>query len=225
MTHPRRRLFGGLAIAALAVVALAGPASAHVEVSPSSAPRGSDATLSFTVPTESDTASTVQLAVQFPIDEPLADVSVKPHPGWSFTVTKAKLTTPIQSDSGAVSEAVSEIVWKADSPAAAIKPGEFDEFVVAVGPLPNARSMTFKALQTYSDGSVVRWIEESTPGGAEPEHPAPVLTLTSADASSGAVTTAPTKASNGRADTALVLAVIALLLGTGGLGLGLTRRR
>ena len=35
--------------------------------------------------------------------------------------------------------------------------------------------MVFKALQTYSDGNVVRWIEEPVDGGEEPEHPAPVL--------------------------------------------------
>ena len=38
--------------------------------------------------------------------------------------------------------------------------------------------MTFKALQTYSDGKTVRWIEKAERGGNEPENPAPVLKLT-----------------------------------------------
>jgi hypothetical protein len=35
----------------------------------------------------------------------------------------------------------------------------------------------FKAVQTYGDGTVVRWIEDQPKGAPEPEHPAPVLTL------------------------------------------------
>ena len=40
--------------------------------------------------------------------------------------------------------------WKAT--AGGIKPGEYVDFDLSVGPLPKATSMTFKALQTYSDG-------------------------------------------------------------------------
>ena len=39
---------------------------------------------------------------------------------------------------------------------------------MSLGPLPKADQFVFKALQTYTDGEVVRWIEEPT-GGAEPE--------------------------------------------------------
>jgi uncharacterized protein len=52
--------------------------------------------------------------------------------------------------------------------------------------------LTFKALQTYSNGDVVRWIEQSAPGGPEPEHPAPSVTLVDKDAASAPV--APTSA-------------------------------
>ena len=64
-------------------------------------------------------------------------------------------------------------------PAAAIKPGQFQEFDVSLGPLPEVDQIVFKALQTYSDGEVVRWIEEPA-SGQEPEYPAPVLKLTKA---------------------------------------------
>jgi hypothetical protein len=37
-----------------------------------------------------------------------------------------------------------------------------------------------KTLQTYSDGTIVRWIDDTAAGQPEPEHPAPVLTLTAA---------------------------------------------
>jgi periplasmic copper chaperone A len=58
-----------------------------------------------------------------------------------------------------------------------IKPGQFQEFPVSAGPLPATDKLVFKALQTYSDGNVVRWIEEPGADGKEPEHPAPVLKL------------------------------------------------
>jgi hypothetical protein len=115
-----------------------------------------------------------------------------------------------------VTRAVAEIIWTADSPAAAIKPGEFDEFNVSAGPLPTTPTMEFKALQTYSNGDIVRWIDPSTPGQAEPEHPAPVLTL----APAGAATSDPTPATSassgdGRANTALLLSILALVVAAG----------
>jgi hypothetical protein len=42
----------------------------------------------------------------------------------------------------------------------------------------------FKALQTYSDGDIVRWIDEPAPG-VEPDHPAPVLKLTKGSGGDG----------------------------------------
>lgn len=154
----------------------AGSAAAHVSVSSPAAVQGGYASLTFKVPTESDTASTTGLKVQLPPGQPLASVSVLPMPGWTYTVTKAKPT-----GSGSATGTVSVIEWKADSARTAIKPGEFNQFTISAGPLPKAPTMTFKAIQTYSDGSVVSWIEEAAAGStAEPEHPAPVLKLAAA---------------------------------------------
>lgn len=51
-------------------------------------------------------------------------------------------------------------------------------FTVSAGPLPtDTKQVEFKAVQTYSDGQVTRWIEETPKGGPEPEFPAPVLKL------------------------------------------------
>jgi uncharacterized protein YcnI len=169
------------ALALLAVAAAALPASAHVTVNPSTATKGGFAKLSFRVPTEKDNAGTTRIEVTFPAEHPLAFVSVRPHPGWTYSVTKAKLATPITSDDGPVTEAVSKITWTGGN----IGPGQFDEFDVSVGPLPkDADEMVFKAVQGYSDGSVVRWIDLSTPAGAEAEHPAPVLHLVDAESAS-----------------------------------------
>ena len=180
----RVRVLIGLTGALLAGgFALAAGASAHVTVDAPGATQGGYTVLTFRVPTESDTLSTTGLAVQLPTDAPLASVLAQPHAGWTYTATEGKLATPITTDDGQVTQAVTKVEWKADS-GSGIKPGQFDQFVLSIGPLPKVASMTFKVIQTYSDGSQVAWIELPAPGStAEPEHPAPVLKLAAASAS------------------------------------------
>jgi len=79
------------ATAAAIVLAVAGPASAHVTVNPNTAAQGAYAKVSFRVPTESDTASTTKLEVDLPADTPIASVAVKPLPGWTAVTEKSKL--------------------------------------------------------------------------------------------------------------------------------------
>jgi uncharacterized protein YcnI len=171
-----------LAVAAVAVFGFAAPASAHVTVNPNTATQGGYTKVAFRVPNEKDTADTVKLEVTLPEDNPVASVSVKPVPGWTAAPETTKLKNPIKSDDGDVTQAVTKITWTA-GPGAAIKPGQFQEFEVSLGPLPKVNQIVFKALQYYSDGDVVRWIEEPSAGAPEPEHPAPILKLTAANAS------------------------------------------
>ncbi|WP_322750535.1 MULTISPECIES: YcnI family protein [unclassified Frankia] len=167
------------------VIAFALPASAHVTVAPPTAVAGAYTTLMFQVPTERDDASTTKVDVQFPSDAPIASVLIKNFPGWTYEVKKVKLDKPITTDDGTISEGVSEIIWTASSGDTAIKSGEFAQFVISAGPLPDKPgALAFKTLQTYSDGQVVRWIDIAQPGQAEPEHPAPTLTLTAASTDS-----------------------------------------
>ncbi|HEX8628214.1 MAG TPA: YcnI family protein [Catenuloplanes sp.] len=217
------------------VFAVAGPAAAHVTVNPTEATQGGYTRVAFRVPTESDTASTTKLEVSMPTQAPIANVSTMPVPGWTVQVDKGKPATPIQGEGGPVAEVVTKITWTADS-ASAIKPGQFQEFPVSLGPLPQVDQLVFKALQTYSDGNVVRWIDEPTPG-AEPESPAPVLKLAKGaapaapvasgaaapGASGAAVKTSPVAAEQGDADSdgmAVGLAVAGLVAGLAGLALG-----
>jgi uncharacterized protein YcnI len=215
-----------MAAAAVTVLLIASAASAHVTVNADDATQGGYAKLTFRVPNETDNTDTTKVQVFFPPTQPLASVSIQPLTGWSFRVKTTKLAKPISSDDGQVSEAVSEVVWTADSKATAIKPGEFDEFNVSAGPLPKAPAMVFKALQTYSDGTIVRWIDPTPPGGPEPEHPAPTLALVPAgDESAGTAPGASTSSGgNGRATTALVLSILALLVAVGAGAAGLLRR-
>jgi uncharacterized protein YcnI len=214
----RLAVVAGAAVAL--TLALAAPASAHVTVNPNTAVQGGYAKVTFRVPNESDQATTTKVEINLPADAPFASVSLKPVAGWTMVAEKTKLATPIEAHGGQLTEAVSKITWTA-APAAAIKPGEFQEFDVSLGPLPRVPQVVFKALQTYSDGTIVRWIDEPTTDGTEPESPAPVLKLTAAPPAEAGSTVPPVPAaaeesSAGGSWTGPVsigLGVIALVLG------------
>ena len=54
---------------------------------------------------------------------------------------------------------------------------------MSADPLPDGvAQLAFKAIQTYSNGDIVRWIDLPQAGQPAPEHPAPVLALTPASA-------------------------------------------
>lgn len=212
ITGRRLAVVGGSA-AALTLL-LAAPAAAHVTVNPGTATQGGYATVTFRVPNERDQASTTKLEVNLPADAPVASVKVRPVPGWTARAETTRLVTPITAHGTQITEAVAKITWTAD-PDSAIRPGEFQQFDVSLGPLPQVKQMIFKALQTYSDGNVVRWIDEPQ-AGTEPDHPAPVLTLTPAGAPA-------TAAATDRDGTPYGIAGI--VLGTAGLLLGLLAYR
>ncbi|MFD7938921.1 YcnI family protein [Streptomyces sp. NPDC059755] len=196
-THPALRRAGlGTVLAAAAVLAAAGAASAHVTVHPESYAKGAtDGVLSFRVPNEEDTASTTEVQVFLPTDHPVLGVLVHPQDGWTAKVTTTKLKTPVKTDDGTISEAVSEITWTGGK----IGAGQYEDFDVAFGQLPDdTAQLAFKTLQTYSDGKTVRWIEEAEAGADEPEDPAPVLKLTAAAAQdSDSTSDAPSESADG----------------------------
>jgi len=82
----------------------------------------------------------------------------------------------------------------------------------------------FKALQTYSDGAVVRWIEEPKEG-AELEHPAPVLNVVAAAAAQAAQAPAAQEKSSGDNNILGWVALGASLLALFLAGFALTRSR
>ncbi|MET8526278.1 YcnI family protein [Micromonospora sp. NPDC005172] len=228
MTRLRRTASAAAALAltavATAVLGFAGPASAHVTVNPKEATQGGYARVAFRVPNESDTASTTKLEVVLPENAPVGSVSTIPVPGWTVATEKRKVDPPIEVHGSQLTEAVSKITWTATGDAA-VKPGQFQEFGVSMGPLPKVESMVFKTLQTYSDGNVSRWIDEPQPGGEEPEKPAPVLTLTAAAPAASSAPAAAAVADKDDDDdegdgAAIGLGVAGLVAGLAGLVLG-----
>jgi uncharacterized protein YcnI len=226
LSHPVRRLALLTVAAVTGSLALgAGVASAHVTVGSADAAPGGYGKITFRVPNESDAASTVALRVQLPTDTPLTSLRAQPVPGWTTTLTPTTIDPPVQVHGERVDTAVSVVEFRAEA-GGGIAPGEFQEFALSGGPFPDADSLTFNAVQTYSDGSEAAWIEPTVAGQAEPQHPAPVLSLTSTTAPVAGDAVPPAgDDTDGTAVTALVLAVLGLLAGLGGLVLGLTARR
>ncbi|MFE7237753.1 YcnI family protein [Streptomyces sp. NPDC057580] len=244
MNLSRIAVVGG--VAASTVLILAGTASAHVSVQPQGeAAKGGYATINFKVPNERDDASTTKLEVNFPTDHPLASVMPQPVPGWKIDVTRSKLAKPLDMHGQKINEAVSKVTWTAEGSKndLGIRPGEFQQFPLSVGQLPeDADQLVFKAIQTYDNKDVVRWIEEQKDGAEEPESPAPVLKLTAATTDehgstandkSGAATAAEAKDKNTEAasassssdTTARVLGVVGIVIGIAGVAFGVLAGR
>ncbi|MCB5178019.1 YcnI family copper-binding membrane protein [Streptomyces antimicrobicus] len=228
------------ALAAGTVLALSGTAFAHVSVQPGEATKGGYATINFKVPNERDAASTVKLEVNFPVDKPLTSVMPQDVPGWTVSVEKSKLDKPLTVHGKQVNEAVTKVTWSGGK----IEPGKFQQFPVSVGKLPeDADRMVFKAIQTYDNDEVVRWIEEPKEGAAEPQNPAPVLKLAAAkgddhhgaapkndsaknDGAKNADRSGHEQASGKSTDTtARALGIAGIVVGLGGVAFGIASRR
>ena len=188
----RRGVLLTAAVATMSLTLLPTTAEAHVRVISDDASSGGYSALTFRVPNESATAGTVKLTVDLPTDRPFLSVSTKPVPGWTATTKKSKLPKPVDSHGTTVTEAISSVTWTADK-GNQIEPGEYQEFAISVGPLPDPGTVLLPATQTYSDGEVVVWDQPTPASGEEPEHPAPQLEVAAggADHHGGAATPAP----------------------------------
>ena len=184
----RRAARTGLGVTAGLALALAlpGVAQAHVTVQ-GEAKGGGFAVVAFRVPNERDNASTTQLRVILPEDHPIGSVQTTPVPGWKITTATRKLDKPIEMFGEKLDSVVSRVTWTATS--GGIKPGQFQDFDLSLGQLPESGELVFNALQTYSSGEKVNWNEVSADPSVEPEHPAPVLEITPAAAAKPAGTT------------------------------------
>ncbi|MGW0772911.1 YcnI family copper-binding membrane protein [Streptomyces sp. NPDC002835] len=239
------RIAGASAVAAASVLMLSGAASAHVGVQPQGeAAKGGYAVVNVKVPNERDNASTVKVEINFPVEHPLSSVMPQPVPGWKAEVDKTKLDKPLEVHGKKITEAVAKVTWTAAG--AKIGPGQFQQFPLSLGRLPeDADQLVLKAIQTYDNKEVVRWIEEPVEGGEEPEAPAPVLKLSAAAddhhgaAATGAAVKDDAKASGhqeesasrpaasgaGSDSTARILGVVGILVGAAGVAFGVLAGR
>nr|WP_227371183.1 YcnI family protein [Mycobacterium fragae] len=204
------------AVTILGSVATSAPASAHVHASSDDAVRGSMALVTFQVPNESATgAATTALMVRLP---DVTSVRTETMPGWTVAL-----------DRDSASGVVRSVTWTA-VPHGGIPVDQFGLFRISVK-LPDTDTVSFPASQTYADGSVVNWDQPQLPGGGEPEHPAPMLTLAAGPKPApghhmNAPPMAPAEQPGPSPDNAArVLGGVALLVAALGISLALVRRR
>jgi uncharacterized protein len=206
-----------------AALVLAPAAFAHVTIQPDEVPAGGFVRLDVRVPNEQEKANTVKVDLQLPPG--FVEASYEPVPGWTVQVKTRKLAQPVQTDDGPVSEEVGEIVWTAQGDQSGIAPGQFVDFPLSVQiPGKAGDTLTFKALQTYSNGDVVRWI-----GPPDSDEPAPRVTVTAAATGDQQAAAAPAESSSDDSNTtewlALGFGIAGLAAGLAALGLVLVRRR
>ena len=205
-----------IAAALVAAVALAVPAvaGAHVTVQPSTATAGAFTRLDVRVPNERDDASTTKVELKLP--DGFVFASYEPVPGWTVKVNRSKLAKPVKTDDGEVTEQISTITWTGHGSLGKISPGAFRDFGLSVQvPGQAGDKLTFKALQTYSDGEIVRWI-----GPESSDTPAPVVTVAAAGAGTTQTTPPPAKQTTSESGSSDTLSIIALIVGIAGLAAG-----
>jgi uncharacterized protein YcnI len=232
------------ALAAGLVLAVPLSASAHIRVTPNQVAAGStNVQLTFSVPTEADDApngeTTVLVRVQLEKAHPFSTLYVQPVAGWTSKVETAPLAKPVTINGARVATAATAVVWTAN-PGSGIPRGSFQDFVIAVSPIPKVGRLTMPATQQLSNGATERWVQPMPHGkGAEPTHPAPTLfidetppTLTGGGMSGMSMSGTTEAASTPSAATSLPIgySIAAVLMGAAGLVLGglaflRTRRR
>jgi uncharacterized protein len=221
--RPRKHVLVLLSVAAAVLLVPAG-AAAHVTLQPNEQPAGEFVRADVRVPNELDNASTEKVQVQFPPGFLFA--SYEPVPGWKAKITREKLDKPVASPEGGeqITEQVKQVTFTADSKSDGVGPGQFQDFGISTQmPDKAGTTLTFKAIQTYSNGKVVRWI-----GAPDSEEPAPQVKLVSADESAPAPAASTTSsddddASKGLGIAALVVGALGLLAGV--VALAMSRRR
>lgn len=138
-----------IGVLAGALLLIAAPAFAHVGVETDNGRPGAQATYTVSVPNESESATTDRIEIQLPAGLEITDVAPGKG-GWTMEAQDGVLVIT----------------------GGRIQPGKRREFrFTAVNPRKEGE-VTFPALQTYSDGEVVRWVGEE---GSE--RPAPFVVL------------------------------------------------
>ena len=159
-----------------AMLALAAPAAAHVVVSPEEVTAGDYETLTVSVPTEKEVPTT-EIRVEVP--EGFLLSGVQPVPGWEHA---------FEEDRG--------VVTAVTFSGGEIRPREFQQFLVQAQAPEEPGEYPWKAIQTYENGSVVKWtgppdseepasVVEVVSGGAEDPEPSPEPSGASASQQAG----------------------------------------
>ncbi len=161
-------------IPALALLALAAPASAHIALDQTTAPGGGYYAGFLRVGHGCGASPTVALRVVIP--EGVMIARPQPKPGWTLSVQTTPLAKPVINEGAEVRERVSAITWRGRLPA-----DQFDQFGLMLRLPATGGPLYFPTVQTCEAGEN-RWTDIPAPGAAwtSVPRPAPILTLVAA---------------------------------------------
>jgi periplasmic copper chaperone A len=188
-TLMKLRRLSVLPAAGLLALAVAGPASAHVTVTPSTTAAGAYTILTVSVPHGCDGSATTKVAISIPDD--IVEVTPTRNAFYDVQKVQTKLDPPQTAEDGdSITEKVSQVVYTAKTP---LPDGERDSFELSLQ-IPEGdagKTLTFPAIQTCEKGETA-WTEVPAAGQSEDdlEHPAPSFEVTAADAGTTADTMA-----------------------------------
>lgn len=209
---------GILPTTAVAVLLLAGPASAHVTVTASDTDAGAYTVVTVSVPHGCDRSPTTEVAIKMP--DGITEVTPTRNALYDLEVVTSKLDDPIVAEDGdEITEGVNQIVYTATTP---LPDGQRDTFELSLQIPEDAAGQTlaFPTIQTCEEGSVA-WTEVAADGQTEDdlEHPAPAFEVTAATAA-GDSDDGDSDDGDSDDDSATGLAVAGLVAGLLGLALG-----
>ncbi|MGW9529768.1 YcnI family copper-binding membrane protein [Paenibacillus terrae] len=231
------RLATSMGLIAAGALLFAGMASAHVTVKPSVSQPNAWETYTLKVPVEKNIPTT-KVALKIPKE--VVFKQYEPVPDWKVTTEK---------DS---SGKVTTVTWTTDEDG--IQAGQYQRFSFVAQNADQITEAAWNAFQYYSDGSIVEWTGDegssnphsitkiTTEATSEASAPAADHGHDSAGAAAGHASTdtakdssSPAPASNNATEaapassaaqtTALVLSIIAVVLGAAAVGIALKRRK
>lgn len=215
-----RRLAVGSALGLGATALVAGAASAHVTVTPSTTASGAYSVLTFSNGHGCEGSPTTRISISIP--DGIFAVTPTRHADYTIEKVMETLDEPVDDGHGGqYTERVSEVVYTATTP---LPDGYRDAFELQLK-LPEGEAgdqLAFPTIQTCETGETA-WIDETVEGEPEPDSPAPAFTLTAAtdDGHGGGSDAEPTAAAADESESGTgPLGWIALALGAGGLLLG-----
>jgi periplasmic copper chaperone A len=171
-----RRVAAALIVSGAVAVLTAPAAAAHIDAKADGATPGGFGVITLGVPTEAGKPATTKVEVRIPDETPMRTVRAEPKPGWSLDIKKRTIDQPLRKDDGTpVTEVVHTVTWTATD--GGVPEGQFTEFALYAGPIPDADSLALPTTQTFSDGSTEVWAEAAS-GGEKPKFPVPSVTIT-----------------------------------------------
>ena len=149
------RLLAVPAAAGLITLGLAGPASAHVTVTPENTAAGSFTVVTMSVPHGCDGSPTTKVAIQIPED--ILAVTPTRNPYYDVAKKIEKLPEPVTDAHGnEVTERVASVEYTAKTP---LPDGERDAFELSLQlPEKAGETLAFPAVQTCEKGETA-WTE------------------------------------------------------------------